>query len=213
MRRDSIVLLLLCWLLASAGSLARAQENTSAVNIQSPLPGQALQGSVPILGTIAVDAFSSAEVSFGYTSDTSGTWFLIQQVSEPLSDAQLTTWDTTIITDGNYNLRMVVTLTDGSQITVFVLGVRVRNYTPIETDTPTPITPTATPAPGELPSATSTLTPTLTPFPPSPTPLPTNPAIITLADIQTSVGTGTLITFGLFLCLSIYLALHWLRRR
>ncbi len=69
-----------------------------------------------------------------------------------------------------------------AQITLIVPGLRVRNYTPIETDTPTPLPPSATSGPGTAAAAQPYPEhdphPSATPLPPTPTPLPTNPAII-----------------------------------
>jgi carbohydrate-binding DOMON domain-containing protein len=75
----------------------------------------------------------------------------------------------------------------------------VRNYTPVETPTPAPtaILPTLTP--------TDTLTPT--PFP-TPTPLPVNPAVLTQADISTSLVYGGLGAVILIIILGIYFGLR-----
>jgi hypothetical protein len=110
-------------------------------------------------------------------------------------------WDTNLITDGNYNLRLVVILQDGTRVDTAVTGLRVRNYSPIETSTPTPVTPTATLSPGERPTATATPVPTITP---TPTPLPTNPAEMTTHQITGSLWKGALGAIVVFLILGIY---------
>ena len=175
------------------------------LSLTSPLPGQALRGSVPILGNTAVQGFRSAELVFGYRNDSTGTWFLIQEISEPVVEAQLAQWDTSIISDGEYTLRLLVILEDGSQVTVDVPDLRVRNYTPVETDTPAP---TATPAPGDTPVPTDTPTPSDTPIPPTVTPLPTNPAQMNPEDIRLSLGKGALVAVGLFALLGLYQAIR-----
>jgi hypothetical protein len=129
------------------------------------------------------------------------TWFLIYDSDEAVSDGELTQWDTSTITDGEYKLRLVVTLQDGSQITTDINNLRVRNYTPIETSTSEP---TATRAPGDTPAPTITPTPTTTPIPPTATPLPPNPAIISSHDILLSLGKGALVTIGFFAILGLY---------
>jgi hypothetical protein len=168
--------------------------------ILSPQQGQVIQGVVTILGSSNETGFVSSEIDFGYAGDTTGTWFLIATGSQPVDSNTLATWDTTTITDGNYNLRLRVTLGDGTYLDAIVPNLRVRNYTPVETPTlaPTEVQPTITP--------TETLTPT--PFP-TPTLLPANPAVLTPADISTSLVYGGLGAVILIIILGIYL---WLRR-
>jgi len=145
--------------------------------------------------------FLFSEVAFAYAGDTTGTWFLIAALNNQVTEGTLATWDTTTITDGNYILRLRVYLDDGSFHDVTVRNLRVRNYTPVETPTPAPtsIRPTLVP--------TITLTPT--PFP-TPTLLPTNPAILTPANVSMSVGYGGLAAIILLIVLGSYL---WLRRK
>lgn len=193
---------------------ARASETptptaTPSVNIQSPVAGQALQGSVAILGNTAVEGFASAELYFGYAQDSTNTWFLIQSYDQPITNGTLAQWDTTTISDGSYDLKLAVTLQDGKKSEKITRGVRVRNYTAIETDTPTPVTPTSTPLPG-APTSTPTRTPT--PVLPTGTPLPTNPAQLSPSALEDSLGKGALAVFGLFAVLGLY-ALARQRRR
>jgi len=182
---------------AGSPTLPRQLE-TPELSIHSPLPGQVLQGSVTISGKSVVMGFVSAEVSFTYAGDQTGTWFLIGDASDPVLDGTLGQWNTSSITDGDYDLRLRVLREDGSHLDAVISGLRVRNYTPIETDTPTPVTPTATQVPGELP-ATSTVTPL-----PSATPLPTNPAEITSQDIAWGLGKGALAVIGFFALMGVY---------
>jgi len=195
----------------------------TAVGIQSPLPGQVLQGYFLITGNTEVADFDSYEVYFGYANDQTGTWFIIQRSSSPIQNNMLTPWDTSTITDGDYALRMVVFHIDGSQEIIIVPGLRVRNYTPIETDTPTLQPPSATPATGTplsltasplstLPPTVTPLPPTLTPLPPTLTPLPTNPAVISTTDIVSTLGMGAGIGLGSLALLGIYLGIRQWQR-
>ena len=169
--------------------------------IKTPQAGEALQGIVTINGSVNMAGFLFSEVAFAYAGDTTGTWFLIAALNNQVTEGTLATWDTTTITDGNYILRLRVYLDDGSFHDVTVRNLRVRNYTPVETPTPAPtsIRPTLVP--------TITLTPT--PFP-TPTLLPTNPAILTPANVSMSVGYGGLAAIILLIVLGSYL---WLRRK
>jgi hypothetical protein len=186
------------------------------VALLSPQAGQALQGSVPILANTAVEGFQSAELEFAYAHHPTDNWFLIYESKQPTVNEALTQWDTSKISDGIYDLRLTITLEDGSQQRVQVAGLRVRNYTPIETDTPTPVPPSATAPPKAtpLPSATPTpLIPTDTPLPPTATPLPPNPAELSRGAVLVNLGKGALATIGLFALGGLYAALRgWGKR-
>ncbi len=210
-----ITLPLLIILLVFPGFRASAQQDEPTaeppvVAVHSPFPGQALQGNVSITGNTLVDGFQFAELTFAYSQNPTNTWFLIHESWEPISDGELTQWDTSMLTDGDYTLRLIVTLEDGNQIIITIPDLRIRNYTPIETDTPVP---TATSAPGDTPVPTVTPTPTVTPIPPTVTPLPPNPAQLSAQDILLSFGKGVLLTLGLFSLLGLYQVVRYVTRR
>jgi hypothetical protein len=188
------------------------------VVISAPLPGQALQGDIVITGNTSVEGFVASQISFAYSGDATDTWFLIQYSTVPVDNDLLAHWDTTTITDGDYTLRLVIDTADGSQITLIVPGLRVRNYTPVETDTPTPLpaSPTAGPGTPLPPRATPSAMPipSATPPPPTPTPLPTNPAIISEKDVIFTVAEGAGIGTGLLALFGVILGIrHWLHNR
>jgi hypothetical protein len=199
MTRIGKLLLLIPFLAASIAVRSVVAQGLPA--ILSPQQGQVVQGVVTILGSSNETGFVSAEIDFAYSGDTTGTWFLISTDSQPVDSNTLAIWDTTTITDGNYNLRLRITLSNDSHVDAIIPNLRVRNYTPVETPTPAPtaIKPTLTP--------TETLTPT--PFPTS-TQLPVNPAVLTQADISISLVYGGLGAVILLIILGIYL---WLRRK
>lgn len=175
--------------------------------IRAPRPGQALQGSLSIQGRAAGAGFQRFELLFAYHGDPTGAWFLIAESSQPVESGELAAWDTTTLTDGVYDLRLEVFLENGETRRVEAPGLRVRNYTPVETDTPTPVTPTATTRPGDTPVPTPSATPTETPLPsstPSLTPLPPNPGELGRADLERSLGRGALATTGLFALMGLY---------
>jgi hypothetical protein len=169
--------------------------------IDEPRPGGVLQGLAVISGSSNVSGFLSAEISFSYMDDPTGTWFLIGTNSQPVSSDTLITWDTTVITDGNYKIRLRVFLTVGSFRDFLVSGLRVRNYTPIETPTHLP--------PAPVPTHNPTITPTMIPYP-TPTSLPRNPATLALKDVSISILYGGFASILIFIIIGIYL---WLRRK
>src|SRR5689334_25170190 len=94
---------------------------TPGVTLTSPQPGDVLRGQVQIFGSMDVPNFSSAELSFSFSSSTEGSgsnsaagWFLIQTFPQPRLDSPLAIWDTNSVTDGDYVLHLRVFLQDGS---------------------------------------------------------------------------------------------------
>jgi hypothetical protein len=184
-------------------------QSEPTIHISSPASGEALQGMVEITGTSAVEGFLSSELSFAYATDSSGTWFLIYSTDAGVREGLLAVWDTSLITDGDYVLRLRVTLQDGSLLETTVTGLRIRNWMPTETataeptDTPEllPPSPSAPLPPTPQPAATATHAPT-------PTPLPPNPVAVTQSDIRNSLGRGILITLLVFLLTGILIRLR-----
>jgi hypothetical protein len=182
-------------------ALALPSSDIPQPTISDPQPGQAIQGKVDIIGSTNIDGLQFSEIEFAYVNNPTNTWFLIQRIEEPVNEGILSQWDTTTISDGTYDLRVTVYLEDGSQSVTTISGVRVRNYTPIETNTPTA---TSTPQPGDTPDPTDTPTPTNTPIPPTNTPLPENPAQLSKLELTYSLTIGALFTFGGFLVIGFY---------
>ena len=190
-----------------------AQETTpiplAEIIVLSPVPGQALQGNILITAEINLEEYISAELSFSYADDPRDTWFLIHEIKEPVNEGLSVEWDTTILTDGEYTLRVIV-ITEQDQYSKIVPGIRVRNYSAIETNTPVP---TSTPAPADTLMPTATLTSTITPVPPTPTPLPPNPAQLNIRDIGLSIVKGVLFALAALALFGIYVFIRNRRRR
>lgn len=189
-------------------ALLQATPPPGGVAILSPSRGQALQGSVPIVANTAVDGFKSAELTFSYARNPTNTWFFIAEMTETASEGRIADWDTTTLTDGNYTLRLVITVQDGSTITATVPGLRIRNYTPIETATSTLPAPSATSAPGDTPVPTATLVPSPSPIPLTSTPLPPNPAQVSPHELSVSLAQGVLAAVTFFAVFGLVLVLR-----
>lgn len=186
--------------------LAQAPTVAPDVILNRPREGEALQGVASIEGRVQGEGVRGVRVSFTHAEGTPGNWFYI-------SDMELDTeggsqedfqveWDTTKITDGNYHIRVSVDYRDGRQVSTTVSGVRIRNYSPIETATPQPA--------GTLnPTAQLTETPERTAAP-TPSPLPSNPATLQVEELQGALLKGLGVVMGCFLLLGLY---HWIRRR
>lgn len=174
------------------------------VAIRVPRPGQVLQGLVPIQGSTDIPGFQSAELLFAYIDDPTDTWFLIQTLEEPVAHGLLAEWDTSLITDGDYQLRLIVILENGTRVMAQVKPLRVRNYTPIETDTPAPTE-------SDYPLTAFTASPTM--GYPTLTPLPTNPAILTMDEMRISVTTGAAVALvTLALGVSYFALKHYINK-
>ena len=214
-----IYLLTAFFLLLSGGFPGVWQESTPSVtptpgaSLLFPTPGQALQGTISITGSTSVPGFVSSELAFSYADDPTGTWFLIEEKDEPVANGEIGRWDTTLISDGIYAMRLVVTARDNRQYLIIVEGLRVRNYTPVETDTPTPVLPTATPKPEDTPVPTLTSTPTATPVPPTPTQLPPNPSQLSDRKVWASAGQGAMAVLGFFALMALYGSVRLLRKK
>jgi hypothetical protein len=180
------------------------------LSFTTPNPGQAVQGIVPISGIVNPKGFRKGELSYTYKDDPRETWFLITELTEPVSNGLIAEWDTTIITDGEYTLRLLVNTSGQQQMEVFLKGIRVRNYTPIETNTPAP---SASPAPLDTVAPSPTSTPTATQIPSTLTPFPPNPVELTTQEINNSLIRGAVIGIGLLAIFGLYILLKNLKNR
>jgi hypothetical protein len=200
MKRYFALLPLLLFLLAA--------QDSPTVAISSPKAGDILRGQVNIIGTTSDPNFLSAELEFAYASAPTETWFPLQTLSQPVFDSPLYTWDTMVITDGSYILRLRVFLNDGTFRDVTV-PVTVQND--VQPATPTPV-PTATPEEELLPVPTPFLlasSPTPTEVPRStPTPLPPNPVSLDRTTVFSSFGRGALVILGMFALASLLLRIR-----
>jgi len=171
------------------------------VEITQPLPGEAAQGLIQITGTIEVEDLAFYVLEFAYHDGNNQSWFGISRGETSISEDILGEWDTSSIPDNNYNLRLTVNRETAEPIVLIVSGIRVRNYSAIETNTPAPTT--------VLPSQTPTFVESATVIPtqelrPSPTALAPNPAAITGDDIQNNLLKGAIGGVVIFIVFLIY---------
>lgn len=174
--------------------------------IDSPQAGEALQGVVNVMGTTDINGFVSFETAFSYDQEGSS-WYILSQSKDPVRNGSLGSWDTTTITDGTYRLRVTVHLADGGAAETIVSGLRVRNYSEIETNTPAPMV-----AQDTVVATTQVAVVTRTPRP-SATPLPVNPAEVTGVGLAFSAVQGAGLVMVAFVALGLYTGLRAWRRR
>jgi hypothetical protein len=185
-------------------------DQSSGGTINMPVSGQLAQGVVIIRGNASMPGFVSYEVDFAYASDPTQTWFLVQESTLSIQEGILAVWDTSTITDGNYNLRLVINRAESDQEIMEITGLRVRNYTPVETETPAPTLAVVTLVQG-VPTLTTTSRATsilmATSLPPPSTPLPANPAEVTSSQVLLTFSKGAAITIGIFTILGTYIGI------
>jgi hypothetical protein len=200
MLKLTVAMLTLNWIISIFLFILSPFLQSDQVLIDSPKNGDLVQGIVEIRGSTNIRDFKSAEVSFGFIDDKSETWFPIQFTDQPKQNDVLTNWDTTTITDGDYRIRVLVNLTDGTQVEARATEIRVRNYSRDEKISRTDTVPTSFPQP----LATVAI--------PSPTPMQANPAevsegALTFSLLQGAAGAGIL-----FFALAIYFSLRSINR-
>lgn len=201
------LLLLFFYFLTWPGGIFPVQlAQKSQVKISDPQNGDVLQGVVLIHGTTAVPEFRFTEVSFGYQNDPTTTWFIIEQSKAPVKNDLIASWDTSTITDGEYQLRVKVELADGQMVQEIVTNLRVRNYSPVET-----VTPDANPVKQITPTETSL--PDYILYISTPTLPPANPAQLTVEDLQSSALRGVAYVFAAIGAAVVYFGVRRAIRR
>ncbi|MBL8063112.1 MAG: hypothetical protein JNK32_08850 [Anaerolineales bacterium] len=190
----------------------------STIALTSPTSGEILRGMVEIQGRMDAPNFTSAELAFTYStaaSDPAAAWFTLQTFSQPTAGPVLTAWDTTTVTDGDYDLRLRVNFQDGTIQDILITDLKIRNDEPLPTPTPT-ATLTATPTLPSFSQFNATLAPPSfsqeTPTPittfPTATPLPTNPATLTVSSIFTIFWQSAALILSMFAFFSLILRLR-----
>lgn len=166
MRATLVLLALWALPLPLAGPDAQAP---GFAEVTRPVSGEAVGGVVTIEGTANHPSFDHFDLTFTYEADTTSTWFpIVDEHRSRVVEGRLAVWDTTGITDGEYMLRLRVWPAEGEPLVAIVHGVRVRNYTSIETPTPGPSPAAPALTPTEAPPTSTPTPPAIVPAPPEP---------------------------------------------
>jgi hypothetical protein len=173
------------------------------VEVTAPKEGQAVQGSVTISGSVSGDDFMSGDISYGYDSDGNSTWFFISTVSQPVANGVLAVWDTSTISDGNYQLKITAKYKNGDTKEVIIQHLLVRNYTAIQsTDTEPP----------EVSEKENVVVSTVTETPVfSATPFPTNSGSLKVSQIQDSLQWGGILGIVCLLFIGLIVLFRWIK--
>ena len=187
LRRTSLFVLLLVLLASSLPAFAQATPVPTPdpnANVVFPPPVYVLRGQSPIIGTANLPNMTNYFIEFRpLTSATTSTatdsttptatpvfFPAVLPSTSAVVDDVLGVWDTTLVPDGLYELRMTVNTSGGSPVVVLITPLRVENNLDPEiaaligvSGGVGPGAPTATPIPPTQPAAT--LTPTFDPTP------------------------------------------------
>ena len=161
MHRQAPVIILIAIslaLIAVRGVAAQPSLQSPQVQITSPEMGEELRGQVAIVGSASIGSFQFYKVEFGVGPNPQQ-WAVIGDLHDkPVLNGQLTIWDTTVLPDGVYTLKLQAVRQDGNWDEFLVRQVVIVNAKPTSTPTPT-VTPTqkTTPTPRATPKATATL--------------------------------------------------------
>lgn len=129
------------------------QEVQDLAVITEPQSNAIVRGQVSIMGTATHPQFQLYKVEYAPEPVVGDESFAIIGTiyNEMVAGGQLATWDTTLVPDGSYTLRLRVVRLDGNYTENLVSQVVVANSQPEQpTETPTPeesLTPTKTPTP------------------------------------------------------------------
>ncbi|MBX3083036.1 MAG: hypothetical protein KF716_15495 [Anaerolineae bacterium] len=195
-----------------------AQDEQSA-QITSPQSGQTLFGSVPITGTATHPQFQRYKVEFTSEETSTPEWLLIAEVTQQVTNGPLAQWNTTLLPDGRYQLRLRVILRDGTVLQTVVTSLVISNKIPTALPTAlqpaTPLPPTDAPTEGPSPTPLILQPPTNTPRPLLPTPTatfapitpaedPAPPLVVAFDALRGAFCTGTYCSLGIFVFLGVY---------
>jgi hypothetical protein len=199
--------------------LVQAQEpgeEEGEVTITAPRYGETISGLVLVMGTALSPDFHHYELAFAVDPNPDDEWFPVQDaVAQQVQENVLGAWDTTLVADGPYLLRLQIVHNDGTtQATTIQVMVINATPTPLPTPSPTAL-PTMTPTAGPTPTPliyqppTRTPRPTITPGGPTPTPRPSRRRSPLDSDqLRGAACTGVYITLALFGLMALYFGLR-----
>jgi hypothetical protein len=151
----TLIIITFFWVIRFASAVAAPlQQGQDIAVITSPTSNAVIRGVVPIIGSADYPTFSFYIIEVSPEPVTGNQWQIIGETHQTsVLNGQLETWNTTLVPDGSYTLRLRVVRFDGNYSEFFVQQVVVSNTQPIPTDTPTAVleTPTPTITPTDLP--------------------------------------------------------------
>jgi hypothetical protein len=181
-RRLGFFLAVITLFLAFSGVTTAQSPDEIAALITSPVDGQQLFGLANIVGSAShPTAFDYFTLEYNDQSDPNAPWLLVQPlVRQKAQDDILGAWNTNMVPDGVYRIRLRVFLTDGQAGEYVVSNLRVIN------SQPTPV-----PTVGGLEATQTAPTPGPSPTSPIQQPASNNPSTGEIAGQDTTDGEST----------------------
>ncbi len=169
-----------------------------SAQITSPVAGGNLFGVVPIVGTANNATMQTYGLAYLQQAATNPTWQpLAGPIAQKVKDNTLGQWDTTKLPDGIYQVRLRVTLRNGTVLEAYARDLRINNQPPTVLPTlPPPATVTLTPTLGPTPTPLFVQPPTLTPQAAN-IAVPTEPPLAPTSDSSIAADVpATTLSFG-----------------
>jgi hypothetical protein len=110
--------------------------------ITSPTDGQTVSGNVSISGSASHPDFDRFEIAYGPDPNPNDAWQVFVNNNQMVAANTLGTWNTSVLVDGTYIIRLRVIRHDSNYSEAFVRGLKVSNQQPIGTPTSVPPAPT-----------------------------------------------------------------------
>ena len=159
MHKSVIGFMLVAIILLSGVWIVQAEPLAQQIQVQitSPEMNAEIRGLVPVIGSAVVPNFQFYKVEYGVGPNPSA-WAVIGELHEtPVLNGQLIVWDTTVLPDGVYTLKLQAVKQDGNWEEFYVRQLSIVNTHPTPTTTPT-ITPTSEATPTRIPTPETTAT-------------------------------------------------------
>lgn len=113
-------------LLVGLHLLFQSVSSSGELAINNPITGGIVEGTVEIRRNTPPENFAYAKVAYLYMGEEDSR-FLITRIDQPLEGELLATWDKTMITDGIFQLRLTVKISDGDNSETITRYIRVAN--------------------------------------------------------------------------------------
>jgi hypothetical protein len=182
------------WLIL--GIILSVHQLTPGLYITYPQKSTTIAGIVEITGSVPEEDFKYAEIAYAYQDHSPVTWFLIARLDQVIQDSILAKWDTTMITDGIYQIRVRVYSGNGETHEVIINDLSVANYSQT-IETPAIVNTGTTPTP-ILATAQKNY----------PTPLSKNPAAVGSRQVRITFLTGAILGILLMATIGFFAAIH-----
>lgn len=202
-------------LVSNVAAVPLRQEPEGTIIIIAPRQDDTIRGVVQIVGTAQHPDFNHYLIEFGFEPNLNDQWFPVQDaVTQQVQQSALALWDTTVVADGDYQLRLRVVLNDGSLRDSVLRGLHVSNQTqatlPTIIPSATAVPTTGVPTAGPSPTALIQQPPTRTPRPAAAsgiataTPTPNPDVFLERGQVARAAFRGTLLAIFAFALLGMY---------